>query len=123
MRLLQLFTIAGLLVGCADGKGLLEECSSSEECESSCCMPSTGEAPFCSVGNSCMALKSASTAPTGSTSGKCTSSYQGVTGDVQVMTQCMSVYNYLCIQKNPTAATQNCKVYASLGATVSCRYC
>lgn len=58
-----------------------------------------------------------------SSGGSCTSSYKGPTDDAQVATQCMSVWNYLCIQKNPTAAKKNCAVYDSLEATVPCPYC
>ncbi|WP_309890636.1 hypothetical protein [Archangium sp.] len=56
-------------------------------------------------------------------SGACTSTYQGPTGDAQVYTQCASVWNYRCQQKNNSAADQNCLVYDSLEATVSCPYC
>lgn len=59
----------------------------------------------------------------GGGSGSCTSSYQGPTGDPQVSTQCMSVWNYRCQAKNQSAADQNCLVYDSLEATVSCPYC
>jgi hypothetical protein len=60
---------------------------------------------------------------TASSSGSCTSTYQGPTGDPQVSTQCMSVWNYRCQQRNTSAADQNCRVYDSLDATVSCPYC
>ena len=59
----------------------------------------------------------------GSSSGSCTSSYQGPTGDPQVSSQCMSVWNYRCVQQDDSRADQNCLVYDSLEATVSCPYC
>lgn len=59
----------------------------------------------------------------GGGSGSCTSTYQGPTGDPQVSTQCMSVWNYRCQQHDDAKADQNCSVYASLEATVSCPYC
>src|SRR5215218_873275 len=59
----------------------------------------------------------------GSSPGSCTSSYQGPTGDPQVSTQCMSVWNYRCVQNDDARADQNCLVYDSLEATVSCPYC
>lgn len=59
----------------------------------------------------------------GGGSGSCTDSYQGPTGDPQVSTQCMSVWNYRCQAKNQSAADQNCRVYESLEATVACPYC
>jgi hypothetical protein len=59
----------------------------------------------------------------GSSSGSCTSSYQGPTGDPQVSTQCMSVWNYRCVQQDDSRADQNCLVYDSLEATVACPYC
>lgn len=59
----------------------------------------------------------------GSSGGTCTATYQGPTGDAQVYTQCASVWNYRCQQKNDYAADQNCLVYDSLEATVDCPYC
>ncbi|WP_375744515.1 hypothetical protein NR800_06795 [Corallococcus interemptor] len=59
----------------------------------------------------------------GSSGGTCTPTYQGPTGDAQVYTQCASVWNYRCQQKNDSAADQNCLVYDSLEATVDCPYC
>lgn len=56
-------------------------------------------------------------------SGSCTSTYQGPTGDPQVATQCMSVWNYRCQANNPSAADQNCLVYRSMDPTVPCPYC
>ncbi|MCY1037190.1 hypothetical protein OV207_37545 [Corallococcus sp. BB11-1] len=64
------------------------------------------------------------TVPGGSSGGgSCTPTYQGPTGDAQVYTQCASVWNYRCQMKNHSAADQNCLVYDSLEATVSCPYC
>ncbi|MBF5043799.1 hypothetical protein FGE12_15480 [Aggregicoccus sp. 17bor-14] len=59
----------------------------------------------------------------GSNANGCTSSYQGPTGDPQVSTQCMSVWNYRCVQHDSSKADQNCLVYDSLEATVACPYC
>lgn len=59
----------------------------------------------------------------GSSGGTCTATYQGPTGDAQVYTQCASVWNYRCQQKNDSAADQNCLVYDSLEASVDCPYC
>ncbi|RKH02886.1 hypothetical protein D7X32_15675 [Corallococcus carmarthensis] len=81
-------------------------------------------------GTNCSSLKCTSntdpnscTVSGGSSGGTCTSTYQGPTGDAQVYTQCASVWNYRCQQKNDSAADQNCLVYDSLEATVECPYC
>ncbi|NPC49255.1 hypothetical protein HPC50_19530 [Corallococcus exiguus] len=81
-------------------------------------------------GTNCSTLKCTSntdpnscTVSGGSSGGTCTSTYQGPTGDAQVYTQCASVWNYRCQQKNDSAADQNCLVYDSLEATVECPYC
>lgn len=59
----------------------------------------------------------------GADTGSCTETYQGPTGDPQVSTQCQAVWHYRCVEGNASNADQNCLVYDSLDATVSCPYC
>ncbi len=59
----------------------------------------------------------------GAKAASCTTTYEGPSGDPQVSTQCMAVWNYRCRDGNMSAADQNCLVYASLNATVGCPYC